>query len=95
MQSTEPPQSAQTEQSPHPTERYVTVKDAAQVFGISAVVVYRLFRAGRLPGRKFGRSYRVLREFVDGFDAEVRAGRGVDFDEYADAWFARVSEGAA
>jgi excisionase family DNA binding protein len=56
----------------------MTVKDCAEILHISGQLVKELLRAGKLPGRKIGRAWRVnksdlqaylsKRESVGGFD---------------------------
>lgn len=74
---------------------FLPVGQAARALGVSPMTVRRLYDARRLPGYRHGRSRQILRAFVDGFVAEINAGRQPVLQEYAAAWFARASEGAA
>lgn len=74
---------------------WMPVQEAAAIIGRSKEFLYAGLREGRFPGVKLGRSRGILSAFVLGFRAEMQAGRPVDLDEYARAWFAKASEGAA
>jgi excisionase family DNA binding protein len=74
---------------------FIPVGQAAKALGVSPVTVRRLYDARKLPGYRHGRSRQILRAFVDGFVAEIKAGRQPVLQEYAAKWFARASEGAA
>ncbi len=41
--------------------------EAAAELGVSKTVVFRQIKAGRLPAKKFGRDYRILREDFERF----------------------------
>ncbi len=98
MQNTEPLRdsrpsgSNKTAQSP----RYVPVLDLAEVLEVSRVYLYRLIRAGVIPGRRAGRSYGVLAAFYRDVLAAINAGRTVDVEAFAADWKAfRAAEVAS
>ena len=47
--------------------RFLTVQEVAQLMRVSSMTVYRLIRAGDLPGVRVGRSFRVRDVDVDGY----------------------------
>ena len=74
---------------------YISVKATAAQLDVSRLTVYRRFHEGLFPGRKFGRSIKILAAFVSDLDAEIKSGRPVDVDAFAAAWLAKAQEGAA
>ena len=74
---------------------FIPVGQAAKALGVSPMTVRRLYDARKLPGYRQGRSRQILRAFVDGFVAEIKAGQQPVLQEYATQWFARASKGAA
>jgi excisionase family DNA binding protein len=66
--------------------RYISVKDTADVLGVSRLTVYRRFHSGLFPGRKLGRKIDISAPFVEALDAEIRSGRHVDVEQFAGAW---------
>lgn len=74
---------------------YISVKATAAQLNVSNPTVYRRFHEGLFPGRKFGRSIKILARFVADLDAEIRSGRQVDVDAFAAQWLSKAQEGAA
>jgi excisionase family DNA binding protein len=64
---------------------FLTVDQAATLFGYSADHIRKGVKERRIPGIKVGGSYRVSRSFVEKVVAEMEAGRFVDFDDFAAA----------
>lgn len=105
MQSTErhrsaehPPRVQQIKQhgtSGTSADRFMSVKATARALGVSRPTVYRAYHAGVFPGRKFGRSYGILRSFVEGVVAVIESGQPVDVMEYAALCAVKGSESAA
>lgn len=95
MQSVKGALSGQTAGHPPPPPDFIPVGQAARALGVSPMTVRRLYDARRLPGYRHNRSRQILRAFVDGFVAEIQAGRQPVLQEYAAQWFAKASEGAA
>jgi len=69
---------------------FIPVGEAARELGVSPMTVRRLYDARKLPGFRHGRSRQILRAFVEGFVAEIRAGRQPVLQEYAADWFERA-----
>lgn len=44
---------------------YLTVTEVAAMLGLCERTVYELLRAGRMQGTRFGRTWRVKREWVE------------------------------
>src|SRR6266567_8891847 len=53
---------------------YISVKEAAQILGLSHKRIYRYIEANRLPARKLGRDYILSKEAVTNFKLKT-AGR--------------------
>lgn len=87
LQTVQPPQPGQSDQPAGPSEAspFMTVEQAAEILHVSPEHVRRAISAGRIPGFRFGRAYRVWRSFVERVLAEMEAGRFVDFDDFAAA----------
>jgi predicted DNA-binding transcriptional regulator AlpA len=90
MQSTQRPTDDVSQEINGSAKRppYLPVKDTADLLGVSPLSVYRRYHANRFPGRKFGRSIKILTRFVDDLAAEINSGRPVDVDEFAAQWLA-------
>lgn len=74
---------------------FVSVDYLATAIGVSRRKVIRAFHDGFIPGLKWDATYHLLREFVEGLIAEVKAGGQIHFAEYAASWRAKATEGAA
>jgi excisionase family DNA binding protein len=48
-------------------ERFFTVRDAAAFLQVSERTVYDALRAGRMEGRRFGRSWRTKRAWIEAY----------------------------
>ncbi|MGO4383120.1 helix-turn-helix domain-containing protein [Specibacter sp. RAF43] len=46
---------------------FLTVQEVAELMRVSKMTVYRMVHAGELPAVRFGRSYRVPQNAVEGF----------------------------
>lgn len=46
-------------------EPYLTVSEVAQMLGLCERSVYDMLRAGRMAGKRFGRTWRVKREWAE------------------------------
>ncbi|HWB35280.1 MAG TPA: excisionase family DNA-binding protein [Rugosimonospora sp.] len=95
MQSVKGVLSGQTVRPSPPMPDFIPVGQAAKALGVSPMTVRRLYDARKLPGYRHGRSRQILRTFVDGFVAEIKAGHQPVLQEYAAQWFAKAQEGAA
>lgn len=95
MQSVKGVLSGQAARQAPPLPDFIPVGQAAKALGVSPMTVRRLYDARKLPGYRHGRSRQILRAFVDGFVAEITAGRQPVLQEYAAQWFAKAQEGAA
>lgn len=73
------------------SEEFIPVGSAAKALGVSPMTVRRLYDARKLPGYRHGRSRQILRAFVDGFVAEIKAGQQPVLQEYAAAWFEQAA----
>jgi excisionase family DNA binding protein len=93
-ETAQPHQAGQPPQSTPDLPRFMPVKEAAKTLGFSVEKIYRACRDGLIPGFKFGRGYRVRRDFVNDFDAATSSGCG-DLEAFAAAWMAERNEGAA
>lgn len=66
------------------SERLLNREEAAERLGLSPVTVGNMLRAGRLPGVKLGRLWRIrdadldayIRELAEGRPAPTKGGRG-------------------
>ena len=74
---------------------FVPARAFAAAIGVSRFTVYRRFRQGIFPGRKFGPSIGILPEFVADLFAEINSGRPVDVDAFAVSWQAARAEAVA
>ncbi|MGI5287996.1 helix-turn-helix domain-containing protein [Nonomuraea polychroma] len=68
----------------------MSVTDAARLLGRSREYLYAGLREKRFPGAQFGRSWGILRAFVEEFLAQAEVGRVSNFDEFAAAWLAKT-----
>lgn len=50
-----------------PTERFLTVREVAELMRVSTMTVYRLIRAGELPATRVGRSVRLREAEVEAY----------------------------
>lgn len=73
---------------------FMPIREAANALGVCQMTIRRAFHEGHMPGRKIRGSYGILRPFIEGFLAEVHAGRSVDVETFAASWAAK-NEGAA
>lgn len=73
-------------------KEFIPVGSAAKALGVSPMTVRRLYDTRKLPGYRHGRSRQILRAFVDGFVAEIKAGHQPVLQEYAAAWFEQAAE---
>ena len=48
-------------------DKFLTLDEAAEIFGVEYKTVYRLVRSGQLPAGKIGRVYRLKRSDLDAF----------------------------
>lgn len=94
LQSVQPVQSAQPDNTAEST-LFMTADEAAKLLGYSPEHVRRCIKKRLIPGIKVGDSYRVFRSFIQRIVAEMEAGRFVDFDDFAVAPPAAVSEAAS
>ena len=46
---------------------FLTVQEVAELMRVSKMTVYRMVHAGELPAVRFGRSYRVPQNAVEGY----------------------------
>lgn len=78
------------------SQPFMAVAVGAQKIGRSSEYLYAGLREGRFPGVKFGRSWVLYTNFVQGFLTDV-VGRGlsISFEDYAAQWLAKASEDAA
>lgn len=60
---------------------YLSAEEAAELLGVSAETVKRHLRAGRLPGRKVGRLWRVSRAALDAFLVNHQGGAELELVE--------------
>lgn len=74
---------------------FMSVADAARLLGRSKEYFYAGLRDERFPGTQFGRSWGILRTFMEEFLAQAELGRAPSFDDYAAAWLARTSKKVA
>lgn len=74
---------------------FLDVEEAAKALGVSQMTVRRLYDSRTLPGYRQARTRKILRAFVDGFVAEIKAGRQPVLQDYADAWFEQAQEMAS
>ena len=61
----------------------LTVREAAEVLGISRTAIYLLLQRGEIPSVKIGRSRRIKRQDVESYVsglADDYSGQGIDFD---------------
>src|SRR3954471_3176091 len=65
---------------------FMTVEAAASVLGISEDYLHVGIREGRIPAHRFGRAYRVRRDFINSF---VATPSGTRFEDFAAQWMAR------
>lgn len=52
-------------------QEYFSVNDAATYLGLARITVYRAVEEGRMKAKKFGRNWRIKREWMDEFLTEV------------------------
>lgn len=71
------------------TKPFMTVEAAALILDMSADYLHVGIRAGRIPAHRFGRLYRLRRDFIQGF---VDTPSGAKFEDYAAQWMARETE---
>lgn len=64
----------------------MTVEAASLVLEMSADYLHVGIRQGRVPAHRFGRAYRLHRDFIYGF---VETPPGTKFEDYAAAWLAQ------
>lgn len=60
---------------------YLSAEEAADLLGLGLETTKRHLRAGRLPGRKVGRLWRVSREALDAFIASDQGAPEADQEE--------------
>lgn len=65
---------------------FMTVEAAALFLDMSVDYLHVGIREGRIPAHRFGRSYRLRRDFIHGF---VTTPPGAKFEDYAADWRAR------
>lgn len=68
------------------TKLFMTVEAAALILDMSVDYLHVGIREGRIPAHRFGRAYRLRRDFIYGF---VTTPSGAKFEDYAAAWFTR------
>lgn len=52
------------------TKEVMSTKELAQYLGIAEITVYRLAKAGKIPGAKVGKKWRFSKELIDTWLAE-------------------------
>ncbi len=65
------------------TKLLLTVREAANVLGISRTAIYLLLQRGEIPSVKIGRSRRIKRKDIESYVnrlADDYSGLGSDFD---------------
>lgn len=73
---------------------FMSVAVGAKKIGRSAEYLYAGLREGRFPGVRFGRSWVLYTDFVQGFLTDVVERRlSISFEDYAADWLARAQEG--
>lgn len=79
---------------PEPDDRpeFIRVGEAAKAIGVSPMTVRRLYDARKLPGQTINRTRLILRVFVDGYVAEIKAGLQPVLEDYAKDWFQQAAE---
>lgn len=92
LQTVQTALTVETPQAPRARSVFMTAQEAADVLDVSRRHVVRAVQEGRIPGFKFGDTYRVFRAFVQKVVAEMEAGRFVDFDDFAANQMTQVSE---
>ncbi|MFI7126040.1 helix-turn-helix domain-containing protein [Nonomuraea sp. NPDC050153] len=65
---------------------FMTVEAAALILDMSVDYLHVGIREGRIPAHRFGRSYRLRRDFIYGF---VTTPSGARFEDYAATWLAK------
>lgn len=55
----------------HKDQKYVSVREAATLLGISRVHVLRLIHAGKLPAQKIGHAYAINRNDIGGIYKQI------------------------
>ena len=88
MQSAGSAQSGPVKEMPVSRQRspFMPVKEAARAFDVSEMTVRRAVAAGKIPGIRWGRTFRVLRAFVVNVITAAEAGQQVDIEEFAATW---------
>lgn len=76
-------------------QRLLSVTETALTLGLSKMTVTRKLKAGIWPSSRCGRKHLIPRAFVDALVKAIESGRAKCFDEFAEAWIAERSEGAA
>lgn len=67
-------------------ETWVGTAQAGARLGCSAVTIWRLIRAGRIPAIRSGRAYRIPGEFVDDAYQAVMNGGQVVLADFGRQW---------
>lgn len=70
----------------------MTVEAAALILDMSVDYLHVGIREDRIPAHRFGRSYRMLRDFVYGF---VKTPSGTKFEDYSAQWMVREAQAVA
>lgn len=70
------------------TKPFMTVEAAALILDMSADYLHVGIREGRIPAHRFGRAYRLRRDFIYGF---VTTPSGARFEDYAATWLTRMN----
>ena len=70
--------------TPHPEAQYVSLRDAAKIYGVSVETLRRRISEGVLPAVKSG--YKLIRVRLDDLDRVFRPMPTVDPREYTYRW---------